>query len=61
LALKLARDPTGLAAIRTKLARHRDTYPLFDTARFTRNFESVLATMHARRQNGEPPGHFAIA
>jgi len=60
LALKLARDPTGLAAVRTKLARHRDSYPLFDTARFTRNFEAALATMHARRRNGEPPEHFEL-
>jgi predicted O-linked N-acetylglucosamine transferase (SPINDLY family) len=60
LALKLARDPTGLAAVRSKLARHRGTYPLFDTARFTRNFEAVLAAMHARRRNGEPPEHFAL-
>ncbi len=60
LALKLARDQTGLAAIRAKLARHRDARPLFDTARFTRNFEAALATMHARRQNGESPADFAV-
>jgi predicted O-linked N-acetylglucosamine transferase (SPINDLY family) len=61
LALKLARDQTGLAAIRTKLARNRDTYPLFDTARFTRNFEAALATMHERQKNGESPGHLVVA
>ena len=60
LALKLARDQTGLAAIKTKLARNRDTRPLFDTARFTRNFEAALATMHARQQSGEPPADFAV-
>jgi hypothetical protein len=57
----LARNQTRLAAIRTKLACHRDTRPLFDTARFTRNFEAALATMQARRQNGEPPADFAVA
>ncbi len=61
LALKLARDQTALAAVRTKLARNRDTHPLFDTARFTRNFEAALATMHERQENGEAPGHFAVA
>ncbi|HMI97693.1 MAG TPA: tetratricopeptide repeat protein [Micropepsaceae bacterium] len=61
LALKLARDQTELTAIRTKLARNRDTYPLFDTARFTRNFEAALAMMHERQKNGESPGHLAIA
>jgi predicted O-linked N-acetylglucosamine transferase (SPINDLY family) len=60
LALKLARDQTGLAAIRTKLARNRDTRPLFDTARFTRNFEAALATMHRRQQSGQLPAHFAL-
>ena len=59
-ALKLARDAAELAAIRTKLARNRDTFPLFDTARFTRNFEAALVTMHERRQNGRPPADFAV-
>jgi predicted O-linked N-acetylglucosamine transferase (SPINDLY family) len=35
LALKLAREPLLLASIKAKLARNRDTCPLFDTARFT--------------------------
>ena len=61
LALKLAREQTELAAIRTKLAGNRDTCPLFDTVRFTRNFEAALATMHRRQQNGESRGHFAVA
>src|SRR5205823_11863614 len=33
LALKLARDPQLLASIKDKLARNRNAYPLFDTAR----------------------------
>ena len=36
LALKLARDKEHLAAVKAKLERNRDSYPLFDTARFTR-------------------------
>jgi predicted O-linked N-acetylglucosamine transferase (SPINDLY family) len=60
LALKLARDQTGLAAIRTKLARNRDTYPLFDTARFTRNLERAYEIMWDRSQRGLPPDGFAI-
>jgi predicted O-linked N-acetylglucosamine transferase (SPINDLY family) len=59
-ALKLACDAAELAAIRTKLARNRDTFPLFDTARFTRNFEAALVTMRERRQNGGPPVDFAV-
>jgi len=45
LALKLARDPGALAAIREKLIANRDRMPLFDTARFTRNLETAYVTM----------------
>jgi len=45
LALKLAREPGTLAAIREKLIASRDGVPLFDTARFTRNLETAYAAM----------------
>ena len=45
LALKLARDPVALGAIREKLAAGRGAMPLFDTARFTRNLEAAYRTM----------------
>jgi len=48
LALRLARGPQLLASIRAKLAANRLSYPLFDTARFTRNLERALLAM-ARR------------
>jgi predicted O-linked N-acetylglucosamine transferase (SPINDLY family) len=48
LALKLARDPDALAAIRRKLVASRDSMPLFDTARFTRNLEAAYASMLAK-------------
>jgi predicted O-linked N-acetylglucosamine transferase (SPINDLY family) len=57
----LAREPARLAALRQKLARNRDTHPLFDTARFTRAIESAYATMWERAQRGEPPQSFAVA
>jgi predicted O-linked N-acetylglucosamine transferase (SPINDLY family) len=44
LALKLARDPAALTAIREKLAG-KNAMPLFDTARFTRNLEAAYLTM----------------
>jgi predicted O-linked N-acetylglucosamine transferase (SPINDLY family) len=49
LALKLARDPEGLAALRRQLKTSRDTMPLFDTTRFTRNLEAAYANMLAGR------------
>jgi protein O-GlcNAc transferase len=60
LALKLARDPALLAALRQKLARHRETYPLFNTGRFTRHIEAAYIEMWERRQRGEPPQSFAV-
>jgi protein O-GlcNAc transferase len=58
IALRLARDPAALAAVREKLARHRHTHPLFDTARFTRNLESAYIAMWERHRRGEAPASF---
>jgi len=59
-ALQLARNPAELTALKAKLARHRDTQPLFDTARFTRNLERAYEAMWDRSQRGLPPTAFAI-
>ena len=61
MAIELANNPARLAAIRSKLARNRDTEPLFDTRRFTRHLEAAYATMWERHQAGLPPAHFAVA
>jgi predicted O-linked N-acetylglucosamine transferase (SPINDLY family) len=61
LALKLAHDPSFLQAIKAKLVRHRDTFPLFDTVRFTRHVEAAYVTMWERYQRGEKPQAFAVA
>ena len=61
LALRLARDPNRLAAIKAKLLRNRDTEPLFDTPRFTRGLEAAYMTMWERQQAGLPPESFAVA
>jgi predicted O-linked N-acetylglucosamine transferase (SPINDLY family) len=42
LALRLAREPRTLAALRARLAANRHTHPLFDMARYTRDFEALL-------------------
>ena len=60
LALKLAHDPAALYAIKEKLARNRDTHPLFDTQRFTRNLEAALTIMLDIHRRGEPPTSFAV-
>jgi predicted O-linked N-acetylglucosamine transferase (SPINDLY family) len=60
LALQLAGDPPRLSALRDKVARNRGFYPLFDTARFTRNIEAAYAAMWERAERGEPPRSFAV-
>jgi predicted O-linked N-acetylglucosamine transferase (SPINDLY family) len=60
LALKLARDAALLASFRQRLARDRDTCPLFDTTRFTRHLEAAYTAMWERQQRGEAPESFAV-
>src|SRR5690606_22824303 len=61
LAFGLATDPTALAAIRAKLARNRDTTPLFDTAATARALERAFAAMVERHRRGQPPESFDAA
>jgi predicted O-linked N-acetylglucosamine transferase (SPINDLY family) len=42
MALRLARDPDLLKSLRARLAANRRTHPLFDMARFARDFENTL-------------------
>jgi predicted O-linked N-acetylglucosamine transferase (SPINDLY family) len=61
LALKLARDPSALAAVKSKLAANRATSPLFDTEKFSVNIEAAYEQMWQRHQRGEQPAGFAVA
>jgi protein O-GlcNAc transferase len=61
LALKLAREPSLLASIKDKLGRNRDTFPLFDTARFTRHIEAAYTAMWQRYQKGELPQPLTVS
>jgi len=60
LALQLARDPERLGELRSKLRRNRQSEPLFDTARYTRNLEAAYTTMWERHRSGLPPASFAV-
>jgi predicted O-linked N-acetylglucosamine transferase (SPINDLY family) len=42
IALRLARNPGEMAALRARLAQNRHTHPLFDMAEFTRDLEEAL-------------------
>jgi predicted O-linked N-acetylglucosamine transferase (SPINDLY family) len=59
-ALALACDSSALAEVRAKLARNRPTYPLFDTARFTRHLEAAYERMMEIRYTGKPPTTFTV-
>ena len=54
-ALRLARDPSALAALRARLAANRLTTPLFDTQLFARGMEAAFRLMWARHRAGQRP------
>jgi protein O-GlcNAc transferase len=59
-ALRLARNPDVLTALRAKLATHRDSRPLFDTKRFTRHVEAAYTAMHERHMQGQEPAPISV-
>jgi predicted O-linked N-acetylglucosamine transferase (SPINDLY family) len=60
LALRLARDPAHLAALKDTLKRNRDTYPLFDTQSATRHIEAAYLTMAEIAKRHEKPRSFEV-
>jgi protein O-GlcNAc transferase len=61
LALRLAQDSSLLTGLQTKLARNRDSRPLFNSKSFTRHLEAAYATMWNIWQSGEKPQSFSVA
>jgi protein O-GlcNAc transferase len=59
-ALELAQNSDSLRAVKAKLKANRATFPLFDTARFTRHLEQAFAAMRERQRRGLPPESFAV-
>jgi protein O-GlcNAc transferase len=60
LALELAQNKPKLEAIRAKLIANRETVPLFDSTRYTRNLERSFEKMIEIMRAGEAPRPFAI-
>jgi predicted O-linked N-acetylglucosamine transferase (SPINDLY family) len=60
LVLRFAQDRPALGELKAKLARHRTTYPLFDTGRFARHLERAFRMMWRRHASGAPPAPFAV-
>ena len=60
LALEFALQPDRIAAVRGKLARSKDTAPLFDTPRFARDLESAYEAMWRQYLSGGVPHRIEI-
>jgi predicted O-linked N-acetylglucosamine transferase (SPINDLY family) len=60
LALRLATQPTELAALREKLARNRATCALFDTPGRVRDLGRAFTMMWKRHAAGLPPASFDV-
>ena len=60
LALKLAKDPSLLKALRDKLAGNAARAPLFDTDCTRRDLEAAYGAMWETAKRGEPPRSFAV-
>jgi len=61
LAIALGSDPEKLAALKDKLARLDRTTPLFDSERFTRDFERALKEMWRIYAGGQSPQTIDVA
>ena len=59
-AVRLAGEPTTLAAYRRRLEAGRSTAPLFDSPRFTRALERAYKIMWDRHAAGLPPEAFTV-
>jgi predicted O-linked N-acetylglucosamine transferase (SPINDLY family) len=59
--VELVHDPARRAALRDRLAAARRHSPLFDSLRFTRDFEALLLRMMQRHVDGLPPAPLAAA
>jgi predicted O-linked N-acetylglucosamine transferase (SPINDLY family) len=55
LALRLASEPSYLGALKERLANNRNTFPLFDAGRATRQIEAAYTLMWQRYRRGEAP------
>ncbi len=60
IARRIGVDAEFRSALRAKVAANRLTAPLFDTARFTRDFERAIETMVERQRSGLAADHIDV-
>lgn len=58
--MALATHPKDLRKVRTKLMRNRVSHPLFDTTRYTRNFETGLQFAYDEYFEGNQPSDILV-
>ena len=59
-ALNIAKNPTLCQQLKDKVARNRQTYPLFNTAQFTRHIEATYERMWQSHKQGRSPASFIV-
>ena len=60
IAKQIGTDAEYRLALRRKVAANRQTSPMFDTERYTRNFETALDMMTQARRSGAVSGHIDV-
>lgn len=60
IAKRVGTDSDYRAAVRSRVASNRLTAPLFDTARFTRNFETAIELMIRQHRSGAALAHIDV-
>jgi len=60
IAKQIGTDAEYRLALRQKVAANRQTSPLFDTERYTRNFETAIDMMTQARRSGALSGHIDV-
>ncbi|HYM17192.1 MAG TPA: tetratricopeptide repeat protein [Micropepsaceae bacterium] len=59
-AIRLAREPALLHALKERLKTNRATCPLFDAKKLAKNLERAYHEMHRRHVSGEAPDHIDL-
>lgn len=60
LAVRIAQTPGMIGDLKARVIANRETHPLFDTKRFSRDFETALEMMWQRWERGEPPALLVV-
>ena len=60
LASTIASDAAYCSSLKARIARNRETFPLFDTARVSRHIEAAYEAMWQAYREGRPPERLEV-